>query len=76
MAVVGGLHVALEPAIGAVITILLAEVLRVGFGPRAVGWDNWVDGLLLVLFVIFLPEGFLGSLLGRLKLQRKVSSGP
>ena len=63
--VVGGIYVSLGPTVGAVITILLAEVLRVGFGTRAVGWDNLVYGMLLVLFIIFLPKGILGSLLGR-----------
>ena len=61
--VVGGLYVALGPTVGAVITILLGEVLRIGFGTSAVGWDNLVYGVLLVLFIIFLPKGILGSLL-------------
>jgi branched-chain amino acid transport system permease protein len=59
--VVGGIYVALGPTVGAVITILLAEVLRISFGTRAVGWDNLVYGVLLVLFIIFLPKGILGS---------------
>ena len=46
-----------------VITILLAEVLRISFGTRAVGWDNLVYGVLLVLFIVFLPKGILGSVL-------------
>jgi branched-chain amino acid transport system permease protein len=61
--VVGGIYVALGPTVGAVITILLAEVLRIGFGTKAVGYDNLIYGLLLVLFIIFLPKGTLGSLL-------------
>jgi branched-chain amino acid transport system permease protein len=61
--VVGGIYVSLGPTVGAVITILLAEVLRISFGTRAVGWDNLVYGVLLVLFIIFLPKGILGSLL-------------
>ena len=69
--IVGGLYVSLGPTVGAVITILLAEVLRIGFGTRAVGWDNLVYGLLLVVFIIFLPKGILGSLAEKLKLQRK-----
>ena len=60
--VVGGIYVSLGPTIGAVITILLAEVLRIWFGTRAVGWDNIVYGVLLVLFIIFLPKGIVGSL--------------
>jgi branched-chain amino acid transport system permease protein len=61
--VVGGIYVSLGPTVGAVITILLAEVLRISFGTAAVGWDNLVYGVLLVLFIIFLPKGILGSLL-------------
>ena len=63
--VVGGLYVSLGPTVGAVITLLLAEFLRIFFGTKAVGWDNLVYGLLLVLFIIFLPKGILGSLLDR-----------
>jgi branched-chain amino acid transport system permease protein len=66
-AVVGGLYVALGPTVGAVITILLAEVLRIGFGTKAVGWDNLLYGAVLVLFIIFLPRGILGSILERVR---------
>ncbi len=52
------------------ITILLAEVLRISFGTRAVGWDNLVYGVLLVLFIIFLPKGILGSLLDLRRVRR------
>jgi branched-chain amino acid transport system permease protein len=65
--VVGGIYVSLGPTVGAVITILLAESLRISFGTRAVGWDNLVYGILLVLFIVFLPRGILGSLLDVLK---------
>jgi len=69
--IVGGLYVSLGPTVGAVITILLAEVLRIGFGTKAVGWDNLVYGVLLVVFIIFLPKGILGSILEKLKTQRQ-----
>ncbi|MEH2515609.1 branched-chain amino acid transport system permease protein [Bradyrhizobium sp. AZCC 1610] len=69
--IVGGLYVSLGPTVGAVITIMLAEVLRIGFGTKAVGWDNLVYGVLLVIFIIFLPKGILGSVLDRLKTQPK-----
>ena len=65
-AVVGGLYVPLGPTVGAVITILLTETLRIWFGTAAVGWDNLVYGTLLVLFIIFLPQGLLGSALAEL----------
>ncbi len=70
--IVGGVYVALGPTVGAVITILLAEVLRVGFGTKAVGWDNLVYGVLLVLFIIFLPKGILGSVIDRIKSPLKL----
>jgi len=70
-AVVGGVYVSLGPTVGAVITILLAEVLRISFGTRAVGWDNLVYGVLLVLFIVFLPKGILGSLLDAARARGK-----
>jgi branched-chain amino acid transport system permease protein len=69
-AVVGGIYVALGPTVGAVITILLAEALRIGFGTAAVGWDNLIYGALLVCFIVFLPKGILGSLLDRSSLAK------
>jgi len=69
--IVGGVYVSLGPTVGAIITILLAEILRIGFGTGAVGWDNLVYGVLLVLFIIFLPKGILGSVLDRFKTRRK-----
>ena len=69
--VVGGIYVALGPTVGAIITILLAEGLRIGFGTKAVGYDNLVYGVLLVVFIIFLPKGILGSLLERIKPSSK-----
>jgi branched-chain amino acid transport system permease protein len=68
--IVGGLYVSLGPTVGAIITILLAETLRIGFGTKAVGWDNLVYGVLLVLFIIFLPKGILGSIAERLKFKK------
>lgn len=73
-AVVGGLYVALGPTVGAIITILLAETLRIWFGTKGVGWDNLIYGSLLVLFIIFLPKGILGSLLERAQARRRLAS--
>jgi branched-chain amino acid transport system permease protein len=68
--IVGGLYVSLGPTVGAIITIMLAETLRIGFGTKAVGWDNLVYGVLLVVFIIFLPKGILGSIIERVKARR------
>jgi branched-chain amino acid transport system permease protein len=64
-AVVGGIYVGVGPTVGAIITIVLAEVLRIGFGTAAVGWDNLIYGILLVVFIIFLPQGIVGSVQAR-----------
>lgn len=70
-AVVGGIYVPLGPTVGAAITILLSESLRIWFGTTGAGWDNVVYGALLVVFIIFLPHGLLGSLLARLRFARR-----
>src|SRR5204862_5737461 len=69
--VVGGIYVALGPTVGAIITIMLSEGLRIWFGTKGVGWDNLIYGVLLVVFIIFLPKGILGSLLERMKSPSK-----
>jgi len=69
-AVVGGIYVPLGPTVGAAITILLTETLRISFGTAAIGWDNLVYGVLLVLFIIFLPQGLLGSVLAGITAAR------
>jgi len=66
-AVLGGLYVPLGPTVGATITILATELLRIWFGTGAVGWDNLVYGILLVVVIIFLPQGLLGPLRARLR---------
>ena len=73
-AVVGGIYVPLGPTIGALITILLTEFLRIWFGTAAIGWDNVIYGTLLVVFIIFLPQGLVGSLAGRFRPAAPVRS--
>jgi branched-chain amino acid transport system permease protein len=63
-AVVGGMFVMLGPTVGAIFTIMLAEGLRVAVGVKMVGLDNTVYGAMLVLFILFLPKGILGTYLG------------
>jgi branched-chain amino acid transport system permease protein len=59
--VAGGIFTQFGPTIGAIITLLLAEMLRVYIGTDAVGLDNAIYGIALVLFIIFLPKGILGG---------------
>lgn len=59
--IAGGMFVQLGPTIGAVITLLLGEGLRLGFGHEFHGLDVTVYGLMLVLFIIYMPRGVLGK---------------
>ena len=61
--VAGGMFTMLGPTVGAIFTLLVAEVLRVGIGVRMVGLDNTIYGAMLMVFIIFLPHGILGSLI-------------
>ncbi len=60
-ALAGGMFVRLGPTLGAVFTLLLAEGLRLAWGHTIHGLDTMIYGLLLVLFIIFLPKGILGT---------------
>ena len=71
--VVGGIYVLPGPTVGAIITILLAEGLRIFFGTGALGWDNLVYGTLLVVFIIFLPQGLVGAAWNKLTGARRTA---
>ncbi len=60
--VLGGMYALLGPTVGAALTIALSEYLRVVFGLRFIGMAETIYGLLLMLFIIFLPSGIYGSL--------------
>jgi branched-chain amino acid transport system permease protein len=60
--VLGGMYVLLGPTVGTALTIALAEYLRIAFGLRFIGMAETIYGLLLMIFIIFLPAGIWGSL--------------
>ena len=60
-AIAGGMYLRLGPTVGAVFTLLLTEVLRRALGHDIHGLDTTLYGLLLVLFIIFMPKGILGT---------------
>lgn len=64
--IAGGLFVMLGPTVGAVFLLLLSEGLRVLIGNQVLGVDITIYGLLLVLFIIYMPKGILGTALQRL----------
>jgi branched-chain amino acid transport system permease protein len=61
-AVAGGVYTLLGPTVGAVLTIALTEGLRVWFGVTFIGAANTIYGVLLVLVIIFMPKGIVGTL--------------
>jgi branched-chain amino acid transport system permease protein len=61
--IAGGMFVQLGPTVGALFTLLLAETLRITLGHDVHGLDGTIYGLLLVIFIIYMPKGILGKLL-------------
>jgi branched-chain amino acid transport system permease protein len=61
--IAGGMFVQLGPTVGAAFTLLLAEGLRVAVGHEVHGLDSTIYGLMLVLFIIYMPHGILGKIL-------------
>jgi branched-chain amino acid transport system permease protein len=59
-AIAGGMYAPLGPTIGAVLTIGLDESLRVFFGTELTGAAPFFYGILLVMFMLFLPRGIAG----------------
>ncbi len=59
-AIAGGMHVMLGPTVGALFTIVLNEALRIVFGIHFIGAANTIYGILLILFIIFMPRGIAG----------------
>jgi branched-chain amino acid transport system permease protein len=61
--IAGGMFVQLGPTVGALFTLLLVETLRVSLGHDVHGLDGTIYGLLLVIFIIYMPKGILGKVL-------------
>ena len=64
--IAGGMYVMLGPTVGAVFTLMLAEGLRLALGDsfkQFPAFDLAVYGLMLVLFIIYMPKGILGAAL-------------
>jgi branched-chain amino acid transport system permease protein len=62
--VLGGMYSLLGPTVGTALTISLSEYLRVKFGVQLIGMAETIYGLVLVIFIIFLPSGIWGTLRG------------
>jgi len=69
--IAGGMFVMLGPTVGAAFTLLLAEGLRLAFGNKYPALDTTIYGVMLVLFIIFMPKGILGAVLDLLRRPRR-----
>jgi branched-chain amino acid transport system permease protein len=68
--VLGGMYSLLGPTVGTALTIALSEYLRVLFGVKFIGMAETIYGLLLILFIIFLPAGIYGTVRDLLRRRR------
>jgi branched-chain amino acid transport system permease protein len=60
-AIAGGMYSLLGPTVGSFLTLALTEGLRVWFGINFIGAANTIYGLLLILFIIYMPKGIVGT---------------
>jgi branched-chain amino acid transport system permease protein len=67
--IAGGVYSLLGPTVGSLLTLSLTEALRVWFGTNFIGAANTIYGILLILCIIFMPQGIVGALQG-MRLRR------
>jgi branched-chain amino acid transport system permease protein len=67
IAMLGGAGTLLGPIIGALILLTASEIFKNEFGERHL----LIYGSLIVVVVLFLPEGIVGSLQQRLRRRKK-----
>ena len=72
--VLGGMYSLLGPTVGTALTIALSEYLRVLFGLKYIGMAETIYGLLLIVFIIFLPSGIYGTLADLLRRRRPATA--
>ncbi len=74
--IAGGMYSMLGPTVGSFLTLALTEGLRVWFGTNFIGAANTIYGILLILFIIFMPRGILGVIESWRKPQRELRAVP
>jgi branched-chain amino acid transport system permease protein len=60
--IAGGVYSMLGPTVGSLLTLSLTEGLRVWFDTNFIGAANTIYGILLILCIIFMPQGIVGAL--------------
>ena len=74
--VAGGAYSLLGPTVGSLLTLSLTEGLRVWFGTNFIGAANTIYGILLILCIIFMPQGIVGALQGTEFRQSRTKPAP
>ena len=62
--IIGGIGTVSGPIVGAIIYVLLSEVLA-----KLPGWSNIILGAIAILVIIFLPDGIMGTLQKKLNFE-------
>jgi branched-chain amino acid transport system permease protein len=78
-AIAGGMFVMLGPTVGAAFTLLLAEGLRLALGEhfrQFPALDIAIYGLMLIMFIIYMPKGILGTAQELLRRRRVTPPAP
>ena len=71
--VLGGMYSLMGPLVGTALTTALSEGLRIAFGLKFLGMADTIYGLLLIIFIIFLPSGIYGSIRNALRRRTAAS---
>ncbi len=71
-AIVGGIGTALGPAIGAVIFVPITILLRAKMGTSLPGLHVIIYGIILVLVLLYMPQGISAKLKERIPILRKI----
>ncbi|MFH2120386.1 MAG: branched-chain amino acid ABC transporter permease [Pseudomonadota bacterium] len=61
-AILGGMFTVLGPFVGSAIIVLLEEYIRISFGTSFLGLSQIIFGISLLLMIIFMPKGIMGSM--------------
>ena len=73
--IAGGMFVRFGPTVGAAFTLLLAEGLRLMFGNTMHALDSTIYGLMLVLFIIYMPKGIVGGAIEAIERKKSAPAG-
>jgi branched-chain amino acid transport system permease protein len=70
-AILGGMFTVLGPFVGSTIIVALEEYVRISMGASFLGLSQIIFGISLLIMIIFLPKGIMGSM--SLAISRKLN---